>query len=426
MSLIRSLLSLACLLVVCGPGVAAADLAEECRQIFEVGFGPPVSSLEPTLAHYETAKTLSPSDSRPAYALAVVHIKQNRYREALAVLADAEKLAPHDVHIAIATIWSNLALKKQPEGLAAMEKLAAMLGDVELGDKISPDDRTEAALFLGRMYAFLSGPAAGGITAPQLKQAEKRMTDALGTGLAATFVEGEQEVTDVFQELSLDTEQTQAQAKDKQEVDQIHTQERLIQEKAALADQQSQVSAAQRNAQEIFDREVAKLEAAIAPLDRQYAALDARASRVRLDLGSLERRIRQLLDLADNAQDRNEEALYRRDAQRAQFSYDQLRNEFRILSGQAAQIEQQRQQLRNQRIALGNGFEAERRKLTAEMNNITAQLKKIARDEKKNSEPATGATTRVRVAKTKLSVLATYHAFPVDRERDRVLATFAK
>jgi chromosome segregation ATPase len=408
-------------------GLAAIAGADESPakahiiRLLDTGWGNSFRAIEPAQGHYETAKAAAPRDPRPAYAFALVHIKHRRYGDAVKLLDEA--LASDSRHLPTreAKLWTTMLQKNYAAALVQMEQLAAALPQEEAGKPSDAEQQRETARYLGRLLAFLEGPAAKSADVERVAASRKKVESRLSPTLQRELEAGYDTVADRFEGLHLARERTRDQAQAEQEKSKQREAERLTQERDTVAKEKKAVEQRALESREELDKFLSAIDRKLSPLDRELGRLTTRAAEVRDRMIDLDREITRILLLADSIDDPQLRLRYRLEADRLNASYSRYSADYRGLERQAASVRSEANALLNERDGAINRYNAEAKRLGREQVKLGGREKRLARDEDRNRKTPSGNTDRVRILSDKVTAFTTYEPFPLEEAKARLL-----
>lgn len=397
--------------------------ATEVALLLDSGWGESFRSLEPAAAYYRRARQIAPSDPRAIYAYALVQIKHGRYTDALKLLDELQGLTPDDPAAWQARVWLRVLTRQYSAALVDLERFAAV---------IPPDPRSggaeqpwlDAALYLGKMCAFLSGPLRDTVNQERLAEVRERIQAVMTGARQARFDEGYAAVDRQFTELWLKGEQTQEQAQQVEAQQKAEDAARLAAEQAAVATARSALEKQAADARARRDAELKRLEGQHAELAQTLADLEAQLAVYVTRIADLDVQILRLHDLADASEDPGLRLRYQLDADRlTRIRLDEQRRAAVVES----QLVRQRAALASvlaQQRAVAAQFQAGLDRLVREAVLLGRNEKRIRNEQREAAQPATGNTGQVRAMQAQAMSLRTYLPFPLEEEKQRLLASF--
>lgn len=407
--------------------VQAADarLSGPINSLFASGWKFSATALSSAKPHYEKAQAAAPQDPRPAYAMALIAIKNSKHDDARKWLNEALTKRKDDLSAQRAKIWIDLLTKQNAAALSGMKLMAESLTP---SSSAQPEERKAMVESLGRMIGYLSGPAAGAVSDDELTAVEQEVLASLPRSLHVTFVDAKNEIAAKFGQLKAELGQKQESAVAEQTEQKNLAAKKLEEDKDDLNAAKESLTYEAQKAQEKYDAEEAALKKEIDPLARRLTALDGQARNLRNVLINVDRDIDRLVASAalQRGRDAVREATLLREADRLRLaSRNDRDNLFRI--------EQEMALVRNQGAALEAKLRDAQARLQNDLKRFNVEGAKLSRTEKglkavarKVDEPVTGNNTKTRVSATKLTALSTYEEFPLESEKQRILDSLRK
>jgi hypothetical protein len=395
----------------------------ELVKMLEVGWGESFRSLEPAGEHYERAKEAAPSSPTVRYAFAVVHLKHRKYAEAAKLLDEAISLDKRHLPAREARLWIDMLLKKYPSALVQMEQLAALLPREEdpALDEEARERHGETARYLGRLLAFLHGPAQKSVDLDRVDAVQQAVEERLYAALRKEFEAGYQAVSERFEEMYLTSEQSKEQAKAEAEKSQQREAKRLAEDREAVSKAKQAALDRAMTSREELEKFLTNIDKKLSPLDREYGRLSAEAAGVRQRMFEVDREISRTLTLMELTEDPGLRFRYRIEVDRLEGIYARQITDYRGLEAQAARVRSQQAALIRERDGAISRYNAEAKRLGKEQVQLGTKAKRIARDEEKNRRPPTGNTDKVRVFTDKVFAFTTYEPFPLEQAKARLL-----
>jgi hypothetical protein len=403
------------------PSAADAAYKQAVTRLLEVGWGKDFTSLEPAGEHLQAAQKARPADPRAAHAFALAQLKHKRYVDARKSAVDAVKLDATYLPARDLAIWVSMLRKDYQGSLAAIDEMLPLLpakpGALEI------DEHLDRVRLLGRIFGYLGGPAEGKVDGALVAGTRKDIVARLDEAALREFESSRKEVDDKFTELSLARDQSKEEAEKAQAAAKQRQAERLDREKEVVNATKEEIDALAAKARETVDRTISDLEKKAAPLQRKFQELSAQAAPIRARMADLSAEINRLLSRADSTDDPNLARQLRIDADRLDFRYHQLEREYALLDREAGRVKADLAVLEQQRQAAVGQYEREMKRLGREAANLRKTASRIEREEEGVREPPTGSTPAVRSASAVIQAFTTYVPFPLEQEKQRLLAS---
>lgn len=359
------------------------------------------------------------SDQRAFYANALVATFQRRYDDAAKAVDLAIDSEENDLESQRLKIWLALLTKKYPVAIGAAKKLGEALVAKE---ELSEDQGVEMARFLGAAFGFLSGPVSDSVPAASKEAVEKKLLEELPPALQEQFRNARQDVLEKFTSLTTEKVESREKAIDEDEKDKEKLLSDVATRRSQLADQTDALQKRRGQVQEELREQLAEIAKADQPLQSEQARFESQAIGVRAELDTIIIDLSRLRDQLLTERDENR----RRDLR---FRIDSLRPLVARVEGNLIAIERQIAGVQSRRGELAVRQGRAQRDLGGQITSIDRQLngmpgeyKKLDNIEKRSKKPATGSTGKVRALGVTAKSLNTYEPFPLELEKERLLA----
>jgi chromosome segregation ATPase len=332
-------------------------------------------------------------------------------------------------------VWVLTITQGYAAALVEMEKLAKNIAaenravekqSTQQSPPAPEANESSAAEFLGRVMGFIDGPAARGVAAHVRADYRKRLVATLSTADRQLFEQAYNTVQKRFAELSLDREQTQADAKADQQKRQEQVQKELERDRAAVAQQKSSLQARSEKLADNVKQEVADLDGQARPLVTRQTRLEAQGAAITREMAGLEVEIARLLELSDISEDNTEAFELRAAAQRLSVALGRYNVDLRAINAELATLAAQRVQLAARRQAAIERNRAETDQVERRLSDLRTADRRISTEEKKANQPFGGNTAAVVAMAAKARAFTTYEPFPFEEERARLLQSLGK
>jgi hypothetical protein len=400
-----------------------SELRSAVKRLFDQSWEKTADGLKLGAQNYRKADAIAPSDARVEFAWALVQLHYLRYFDAEKTLADAIAADPDLWPARQLKIRLTIVMKKHSAALAEMEQLAERLAKSP-HDAAHAQARTEAIEFLGRMFAFYDGPAANSLPQTSLADARGRILGRLTPTDQETFSRGYSQVHDRFAQLDEDKRKSTEAAKEAEKVQKEQDLQRLAAEKQSVDAEKEAIARRAAEAEAVAREAIGKLDAELAPLNAAYAQINAQGAIIRGDIARLDATVGSLFAQADSTDDPVLRATLLQQANFANAQLSRAQANYQALDIQAAQINAQRSGLLQQRAQVVATYEGEMRALGVTSKKLAGNETRIATQTKSALKPATGFTPQVQAKTASAASLATYVELALDRERQRLLASF--
>lgn len=415
------LAALACL----APGAKAiaadAKLSAAVNSLFASGWKQSATALSAAQPHYARAQAAATADPRPAYAMALIAIKNSKHSEAHKWLDEALSRDKQDLASRRAKVWVDLLTRQYAAGLSGMQ--AAAESAAAKDSDASPAEQQALAGSLGRMMGYLLAAAPSSVSVGELATKEQDLLGSLPRAMHVAFLEGKGQAVEKFEQMKAELEKQQDTAVEEQTEQQNLAKKKLDENRTEVAYAQEALKTEAQKAKDKYDKEEGLLNKDMAPLAARLKTLDARARDLKNYLVNTDREVERLVGSASLARGRDpqREASMLREADRLKFQSRGARDEFLRVDSEMAQVRSQGVALEGKLREAQAWLQGEMRRLGVEGSKLVKAEKGLKAVERKVSEPVTGANSRVRVTATRLSSLSTYEEFPLDAEKQRVL-----
>ena len=397
-------------------------LRSSLQALFAESWDKSADGLAAAERNHRGARTASASDPRVDFSLALVQWRYLRYSDALRTLEQVAQSSPDYLPAAQARIYLLVLMKKHSTAVAQMEALNELIASTLSGPEHTAE-RREAVEFLGRLFGYYEGPAAGLISQATVADVRRRVLEPLATDDREAFSAAFGSVRDRFAQLDDDKRRTQADAKDEQLRQKDIDLQRLAAERALVdADKQS-VQQQADEAQKVARGEIEKIDAQITPLEADYARINAQGAGLRSQIAQLDVSISNLLTQADAAKDPNERDALRARADFLSIQARRVEIEYQALDNVAAQIVNRRNALLQQRAQAVGRYETEAKRLGVQAAKLGRNEQRITVEQKKTLKAPTGVSPQVQDKTTTAASITTYVELPLERERLRILAS---
>jgi hypothetical protein len=417
------------------PSLAQDDAFVQVSALFEAGWKPSSKGLEVAQSLYRELRGSDPVDPRVSYAYALVQMRNLKYDETRRLLDETLAARPAYAAARRAKIWVLVITQNYSAALVEMEKLAKnSTADQPTSDarktvqltSVSEAIETPPAEFLGRVMGFIDGPVARAVAEHVRSDFRKRIATQLSTADRQLFEQAYDTVQKRFAELSLDHEQTQADAKVDLEKRKERMQKDVEQDRAAVAREKTGLQ--ERGEKLVADakRELGELDTQARPLVTRQARLEAQAAAITREMAGLQVEIERLLVLADTTEDASDAFAFRAAARRLTLALGRYDLDLRAINGELAGLAAQRVQLAARRQAAVARNRAETEQVDRRLSDLRVAERRIANDEKKANQPVAGSTAAVVAMAAKAKAFTTYEPFPFEEERAWLLQSLGK
>jgi len=397
------------------PGLQAA-----VQKLFADSWEKSAEGLAAADRNHSSAKQVAPADPRVDYALALVQFRYLRYDDAERTLNRLSQSSPNYLPGLQAQIYLSVLMKKHGAALTQLEDLHRRI--IALPDDGSrADERRESLEFLGRVLGYYGGPAQRAASQPTVAELRRKVLETVTTQERDAFSAAFGSVVDRFTQLDDDKRRSQEETKAAEIRQKELDIQRLQAEKQGVAAEKDSLARQAADAQARAQGEVDQLDRQIAPLDAEYARINAQGLVIRNTIAQLDLSISSLLSQADEEDDPGVRAAL---LNRADFLTVQARRaeiDYQALDAQAAQVLARRNVLQQQRAGVVAQYEATARQLGVQAAKLTRNESRITVEQKKALKPSTGFSPQVQDKTTAVASITTYVEFPLEREKARLL-----
>jgi hypothetical protein len=442
---------IAVLIVICVRPTLADEKASRLVELIDAGQIPSPQALEKASKLRDSLVKEQGGSTELDYAYTLVLMRQRKYDDAIQLLGGLIKSEPKNFPAHRARIWSEMTLKKYSAAMLDMLSAASSLGKAT-----TPEEKIEAvdtAEFLGRAWAFLSGPAAAANKGTNFDRERDKLLATMNDEQQSAFQLGRSHVATLFAKMTLDRDEavaaTKADAEKQLAADAKHLQDEkteLKQDKEALSQRSEKKEAQTKESIDKIDKvgqsaedRLASLRSAGSILASQLQVVQARANAEFAEAQSLAAQAQQLQAEANNA-DRNRNSSLASSlrsqastaqmaaAQAASFGYaanataQPLWSQLNAMQVQAYDLTGKRDALLGEKSRLLDKSQREADRLASEEEALKKQYK--AADQKEHALAAkkiSGVSGRVLSLGNQLKAFSTYQPFPFDMERERLV-----
>jgi hypothetical protein len=407
-------------------GADAPDLKQEVTKLFETGWQPSLKANTAADEQYAKLDKLAPVDRRIPYAHALVKIRQRKYADASRLVAGVVAHEPQNWHAWRTKIWLSMLMKDYPQAMVEMDQVAQLVAAVDEGD--SPDQvenlQVGLARFLGRMYGYLEGPAAGDVTHAALDEGRQKVEARLSARQREAFAQAQGTVTERYAELTGEGDRTREQALVDAEARKEQIKDDLQQQEQRITEELGEIGPLRDKFESEFKTEMADLQDKERPLLERLTRLEAQAARVRNEAASLAAEIDHLERLAAREKDADRRQRLLREAGRIAVIYRRYDAELFSLNREYAGVNAQRALLMGQAQQARARYQRDMGQLQGRAEGLRRDQKRIDTEERKLAKPSSGNVPRVREIARVANAFTTYEQLPLEAERARILNSF--
>lgn len=443
------------LVVLVGPALSyAAEPArisrDELAAFLEIGWPKKFQTMPVVEKEYQVLRTKSGQDPVVEYAFALIALRQSKNSIAEKTLDSLLENHPEELYARRMRIWLSVSRRETQVALNHMLQLASALPAEPAADEptavepaveepaVEEPAEPAAALelrpqagdlvglemsrFLGRVFGFLDGPGASASNESLRADAREQIETQLGNRRAAAFREAREQVIDRYLGLNEQKKVSEERVLDEKE----HEREQRLKDLGERKDELGKRTETLRVENDRLKSEVKERLENLArkdrPLATRFVRLDAQVTAMRQQLGDLNAELLILQRRFDNERDPAVRRWIRGQMDLIAIRANQL--EFDIAAGtrEAAAVAAERNELRRQaNIVEGQASEVADQQ-TREFEDLRRKHQ-YAESMKKRIErlKPTADSTEVRARSTTLNSFVTYEAFPLEKERQRIL-----
>lgn len=402
------------------------DLKHEVASLLELGWEPSPQAQVKAKQQAFKLVGMAPDDSRIAYAYVIVQVRQRKYPEADLLLNRVLIKEKDNLYALRTKIWLCMHQKQYDVALLGLKRLSDLLAADAPSTTVNENDevRLEMAAFIGRMMAYLTGPAQENRDPLSIETQQEKIFSALSVEHQEAFIDGRDSVANRYAELSGETTRIREQELAEAEAGKREVQEALAMQEQRVALERAEVEPLREKTQSEFGSRMADLESGARPLIERMSQLEAQAAIIQRQRMFTANDINNLRELAANTDDPYEhDRLLRRSDQ---LSIDVRRFELDLtgLDREAAGVRAQHSQLLVQQRQLQDRFRADMGRLAGRIEIQQQELKKKAADQRRLVKSVSGTSPRVRELARLAIALESYEPLALERERARLLASF--
>ncbi|MBL9083750.1 MAG: hypothetical protein JNK76_18175 [Planctomycetales bacterium] len=401
---------------------ASPALGAALKSLFADSWEKSADGMAAADRNHRAAKAASPSDPRVDFALALVQWRYLRYTDALKTLDQLATNSPNYLPALQARAYLMVLMKKHSTALVQLEALQ-QAATTKLTAPEQAAQRREVVEFLGRIFGYYEGPAAGAISQSSVADARKRIFDSLSTDDREAFSEAFASVRDRFLQLDDDKRRTAADAKVDQERQKAEELQRLSAERALVEADKQSLQAQHAEIQKMAQDQVDAIDKQITPIETEYARINAQGAILRNQIAQLEITIGQYIDDANNTDDPALKNSLLAQANALSFQSRRLEIDYQTLDAAAAQLVGRRNALLQQRGQVVSRYEADAKRLGVQAAKLGRNEKRINVEQRKVQKPVSGFTPQVQDKTATTASVTTYVEFPLEREKMRILTS---
>jgi hypothetical protein len=407
-----------------GPRLLAAERPEHIQtavqKLLTVGWQVAREARQQADDYYGRLAGSVQAEPRVQQAYLLVLLKQQRYTEVPNQVDDILRRERQDLLAWRAKIWLAMLTKKYGVALVDIDKLGASWpAATEQGARA--DEYQGCARFLGALFGFLEAPAAPALSAAQRDAALKKFVARLDPPSQEAFEAGRREAKQQYAALLADQGEADEAAKRKADEEREDVLKDVATAREGVDQRRESVAEEANRARDEYQAQKQKLAQAEAPLQTDLARLQAQAAFPQGELARLRGEMARLEDLARREKDPVQRDRLRAEIARLDIRGDRYRAQLLELERAAALltarlVEVQRERARVELEAGGRMTRVER-----ELGDLNRREQQADAAERKARE-TTGDKRRARAIATRVAALTTYAPFPLEEEKQKLLA----
>ncbi len=400
---------------------AAAHVA----RLLDVGWGTTTSFRTAADAQSEALFSAAGRQPSAVYAAALVQIKQRRYAEAARLIDEVLARDEGNLPAWRAKAWLLTVLKNYEGAMVAADQLAKLLPkDVAKTDEEDPIRHYVA--FLGRLYGFLGGPAQASVSIDGRKESEKTVTGRLSEHRQVIFEEARDGVLQKFVELTDAKETVKDKAKEQADAEREKTLAEIATQRDGNKEKVKELEAKIDKFKKEHAKETEAVRKADAPLQSRLTSLGNQATSLNTQLINIDSQIVVVQANLAASRDQNVQNILFVELNRLSSLEGSTQAELFNINRQAGSVQQQRSDLavRQQRadVALANRVG----QVDDELNAIAKKERRADIAEKRASKAGPATPQSALSLSAQASALITYDPFPLEQEKNRLLATLKR
>lgn len=401
--------------------LAAAELRPEVEKLFRLGWQNTADARAATIEQAAAIEQLAPADARVPYAQALVHMKQRRFTEAIAALDRVLAVDKQHFPAWRGKIFLLLLTKDYGRGMGTIDVLtAAVPAEIPAAQAAEWE---ETAAFLGRMLGFLEGPAEG-VAEVQLTALRAKVETRLTGRLASLFNDGRTSTLGKYAELTGD--KTRIEGANLAEAEKVAEKQKsdLEKQKVLNAERMQTLKSDAERIQSDLSKQLADIDRQAAPIQTQFSIAAQRVNQLESELAGFLNQINSLRAQAAREKDQNQRDRLNREADRVQIFAQRVDSDLSFARRSAGTINGQLVALGNQKASVQNRLGGQLVAINREAQAINKQDARADAVTRKLDGPKNGNSPKTRALSAQAAALSSYDQFPLDAERDRVLAMF--
>lgn len=258
------------------PPPATPELASQVQGLFANGYVVGLKGQKAAQANWEAARKLAPNDARPDYAYGLVLLRQSQLKPAIAQF-EATVQRPGEQHWPAwqALIWSQLNDRQYDKAIARLLEYASLVRKSDAGASAS-DRQIVAAGWMGQLYEALDKTTTTRTLRDVLDDSLPRLREALGPELDIAFELGRDLTRERDLEVAHEALQALQEAERKQERKKQDELDKLSSDLKDLQTKKADTAKSVDDWKKWLDEALAKVDKAIADLERDYNELDSK------------------------------------------------------------------------------------------------------------------------------------------------------
>ncbi|PQO44389.1 hypothetical protein [Blastopirellula marina] len=398
----------------------AAEASSGVKEILEGGWAIGPDSLDK--ARKARAAFIGSAADHGALdtAFGLVLIKHHKYEEATTLFESLSTSHPDNQVAWRALIWLYSLQKKSESALLKIDQMSDAIRPTE-GDDAIEEETLSTARFLGRMFAYMDGPASSEVSRGVRKLVGDKIEKLMVGARAQEFKTNYDEVTAEFASLTDEGDQARDQAKEDQQMAKEQERQDLVNLRERLEIDQAQAQEKIDGLRSEFTKEQAAFNQMELPLSDAISRLELQLSVVRREILNLTDDLNRLQSQIDETNDPRRKEELRREMARAEILLGQYQRDNQLILAEGNRLAQRRDAVRASRAEMTRRYEADIKETQDWKANLVRREKRTDLEEKRISRPSKGNTPRVREMGAKATSLRTYADFPLELERHKLL-----
>ena len=354
-----------------------------------------------------------------AYAYLLAKIRQSDYRKAVQAADELLEIDPTHLAGNRARTWL-LLLTRQPK--PALSSLLTFDSVNDSRDDIDATVKLENIRAIGRMYGYLEGPAREKVADANLRKVLDEILDGATDEEQAAFQEERDLVLDTFKQLIGEKQADDVKTIEDRESQRQELLEKLEEQSTTLAEREKALLPMIDEITEEANSVIGKIQARAAPLESELRSLNSEINSVRIQYQSiLDEALRWEL-MAQNEKDQQQRDRYLFRASQVRFSARRYDASLAALNSQANSVAAALQKVQAELSAAQAHYGGKLGAVQQALQGVAKDQKRVEGQGKRASKPVKGTSALSKALDGKAEAVTTYEEFPVELERDQLLA----